>query len=416
MDTRHSRSSLWRENFLQAFDVLRAHRLRSGLLILGVAIGIATVLMMVTVLNGLTSKIYHDMASANRPYIYVQKFDMLVSGENAQEMARRPDLTREDAEALATMCPSLDKVSYFAESQGNFVVRYGAEKTPPTTILGASEALMDIFTLTLDRGRFYTAREVQYRERVVVLASGPAQDLFKTGNPVGKFVVMNGEKYKVVGTLKSRRHIFGSWSDNFVTIPHTTYAKDMQRKNDWVTLGATVREGVPLARGVEEATHALRVRRGLRPGDSNDFDVQTSESFINLVKRITVPIGIVLTIIASIGLVVGGIGVMNIMLISVTERTREIGVRRAIGAGRGDIMLQFLVEAGTLTGIGGVIGALAGTGLAWMVSSLIHFPFKLSLPWLIVSLVFSVMVGVGFGLYPARRAGDMDPVNALRYE
>jgi putative ABC transport system permease protein len=250
----------------------------------------------------------------------------------------------------------------------------------------------------------------------VVLGSGPAQDLFKEADPIGKFVLINGEKFKVVGTLQSRKHIFGSWSDNFVAVPHTTYGKDLQREGDWVTIGATVRDGVPLAAGVDEVTRALRIRRELRPGDENNFDVQTSESFVALVKKITVPIGIVLTIIASIGLLVGGIGVMNIMLISVTERTREIGVRRAIGAERGDIMFQFLVEAGVLTGIGGVAGVVVGTALAWGVSRLIHFPFMFSAGWTVVSLVFSVLVGVGFGLYPARRAGDMDPVNALRYE
>ena len=416
MERNRSRNSLWRENFSQAFDIVRVHRLRSGLLILGVAIGIATVLMMVTVLSGLTAKIYHDMASANRPYIYVQKFDMLVSGHDAEKLMRRPDFTREDAAALPGLCPSLDRVSFFAESQGNFVIRYGKEKTPPTTILAAAETLMEIFSLTIDRGRFFTASEVRYKERVAVLGSGPAEDLFPAEDPIGKFVVINGEKYEVVGTLRSRRHIFGSWSDNFVTVPHTTYGKDIQRENDWITLGATVRDGIPLAQGVEEVTRALRIRRGLRPADENNFDVETSESFIDLVKRVTVPIGIVLTIIASIGLLVGGIGVMNIMLISVTERTREIGVRRAIGAGRGDIMLQFLVEAGTLTGIGGVIGVVAGTALAYAVSQLIHFPFMLSLPWTVVSFVFSIVVGIGFGLYPARKAGDMDPVNALRYE
>jgi putative ABC transport system permease protein len=329
---------------------------------------------------------------------------------------RRPDLTREDAAALANMCPSLDRVSYFAQSEGNFVIRYGKEKSPPTSILGAAETLPDIFTLTIDRGRFFTASEVRHKERVTVLAYGPAQDLFGLLDPIGKLVMINGEKYEVVGTLKSRKHVVGAWSDNFIAVPHTTFGKDIRREQDWITLGATVREGVPLQRGVEEVTNAMRIRRGLRPADENNFDVQTSESFVDLVKRVTVPIGIVLTIIASIGLVVGGIGVMNIMLISVTERTREIGVRRAIGAGRGDIMLQFLVEAGTLTGIGGVIGAVAGTALAYAVSRLIHFPFMLSLPWTIVSLLFSIVVGVGFGLYPARRAGDMDPVNALRYE
>jgi putative ABC transport system permease protein len=177
-----------------------------------------------------------------------------------------------------------------------------------------------------------------------------------------------------------------------------------------------MRDGASLEQGREEVTRTLRVQRGLRPGEENDFDVQTSESLLDLVKKVTVPIGVVLPIIASIGLLVGGIGVMNVMLISVTERTREIGVRRAIGAARGDIMRQFLIEAGTLTGVGGVAGVAAGTALAYGVSKLIHFPFVFSLPWTIVALVFSIMVGVGFGLYPARRAGDMDPVVALRHE
>ena len=199
-------------------------------------------------------------------------------------------------------------------------------------------------------------------------------------------------------------------------MPHTTFAKDLQKDYHWVSIGATVRDGVTLPEGVDEATRGMRVARGLLPGQKDDFSVTTSEAFIDLVKRITVPIGIVLTIIASIGLVVGGIGVMNIMLISVTERTREIGVRRAIGAGRGDIMLQFLVESGTLTGIGGVIGVVFGTVLAYLVSKMIHFPFYFSLPWTLTAMIFSVLVGIGFGLYPARRAGDMDPVTALRYE
>ena len=183
-----------------------------------------------------------------------------------------------------------------------------------------------------------------------------------------------------------------------------------------MTLGATVHNDADLEKGAEEVQRAIRVQHGLRPGQKDDFAVGTSESFLDLVKKITVPIGIVLTIIASIGLLVGGIGVMNVMLISVTERTREIGVRRAIGAARGDIMRQFLIEAGTLTGVGGIVGVAAGTALALGVSKLIHFPFVFSLPWTIVSLVFSILVGVGFGLYPARRAGDMDPVVALRHE
>jgi len=414
--TRRPRRSLWRENFLQAAEVIRAHRMRSGLLILGVAIGITTILMIVTVLSGLSRKIYHDLASANRPYIYISKFDFLVSGADAEEASRRKSFTREQAERLADLCPGLDTVEFMVETDSEFILRYGAEKTPPTAVLGCGAGLTELFTLRIERGRFITESDVHYRERVVVLAAGPAKDLFKNLDPIGRSIVINGEKYRVIGTLASRKHIFGGRPDNFAAIPHTTFGKDLQRDYHWVSIGATVRDGVTLADGVEEATRGMRVVRGLLPGQKNDFAIATSEAFIELVKKVTVPIGIVLTIIASIGLVVGGIGVMNIMLISVTERTREIGVRRAIGAGRGDIMLQFLVESGTLTGIGGMVGVAFGTLLAFLVSKLIHFPFYFSVPWTITSLLFSVLVGVGFGLYPARRAGDMDPVVALRYE
>jgi putative ABC transport system permease protein len=407
---------LWRENFLQAVEIIRAHRMRSGLLILGVAIGITTILMIVTILSGLSRKIYHDLASANRPYIYISKFDMLVGGADAEEQARRKSFTREQAARLAELCPDLDVVEFMVESDSEFIMRYGPEKTPPTAIIGCGPGLTELFTLRVDRGRFITESDVHYRERVVVLAAGPAKDLFKELDPLGRTIVISGEKYRVIGTLASRKHIFGGRPDNFAAIPHTTFGKDLQRDYHWVSIGATVREGVTLEQGVEQATRGMRVARGLLHAEKNDFAVATSEAFIDLVKRVTVPIGIVLTIIASIGLVVGGIGVMNIMLISVNERTREIGVRRAIGAGRGDIMLQFLVESGTLTGIGGVIGVVFGTTLAYLVSRLIHFPFYLSVPWTIIALVFSVLVGVGFGLYPARRAGDMDPVVALRYE
>ncbi len=411
-----SRPSLWDENLAQAVEVMRAHRLRSALLILGVAIGIATVLMMVTVLSGLSKKIYDDMASANRPYIYAQKFDFVVEGENAEELSRRPDFTREDADALARTCPSVDAAVFMIESQGAYSVRYGSEKTPPTSILGTSHRLPELFSLTVERGRFFVESEERFHARVAVLAAGPAKDLFNQADPIGRYVMIAGAKYQVVGTLAPRNSIFGSWSDNFVCVPHTTFGKDLHTEQDVVSLGATVREGATLDQGVEEVTRALRVQRGLRPGQENNFSVETSESFLDLVKKVTVPIGVVLTIIASIGLLVGGIGVMNVMLISVTERTREIGVRRAIGAARGDGMRQFRIEAGTLTGIGGVVGVAAGTALALGVSKLIHFPFVFSVPWTMVSLVFSVLVGVGFGLYPARRAGDMDPVAALRHE
>jgi len=404
-----------RENFAQAIDVIRAHRMRSGLLILGVAIGITTILMMVTVLSGLSRKINKDMVSASRPYISVQKFDFVVGGVD-EEQLRRKDITYEDALALERDCPSLDAVCFFIQSQANYQVSYQGGRTSPQPILGSSHAFPDIYTIAVEKGRFFTEEEEARRARVIVLAYGPAQDLFPHIDPIGRFVRLGGQRYEVVGTFATRHHIMGGLSDNFVVIPQSSYSKDFQRDGDYTSISATVRDGLTLDDGIEEITNVLRVRRHVRPGAKNDFEVLTSESFLDLIRRVTVPIGIVLTIIASIGLLVGGIGVMNIMLISVTERTREIGVRMAIGARKRDIMSQFLIEASTLTGIGGVAGTALGTLLAYLVSRLIHFPFYFSVPWTVTAVLFSAGVGVVFGLYPARRAAGMDPVAALRHE
>jgi putative ABC transport system permease protein len=411
-----SRRSVWRNNFRQALEVIRQHRMRSGLLILGVSIGITTILMMVTVLSGLSRKINKDLVSARRPYVYVQRFDLIVTGENEEEMMRRKQLTSDDVDALKAQCRSLDDLCFAIQPQRNYEVYYRSKKTPPTQLVGASHTFPHIYSLPIGTGRFYTRSEEEHRSRVVLLGYGPARDLFGEQNAIGRIVRIGGRRYKVVGTFDMRRHFVGAMTDNFVLVPHTTYAKDFQTRNDFESISATVRDGYTLEDGMEEITDVLRIRRGVGPGEENNFVVMTSESFLELVRKFTTPIGLVLTVIASIGLIVGGIGVMNIMLISVAERTREIGVRRAVGAGKRDILQQFLVEASTLTGIGGVVGTVFGTLLALLVSRLIHFPFYFSVFWTVTALAFSAFVGLVFGLYPARRAAGMDPVEALRYE
>ena len=413
---KHGKKSIWVENLAQAWGIVKTHRMRSALLILGVAIGITTILMMVTVLSGLSRKINKDLVSANRPYVYVQRFDLLVGGVDEEDMLKRKALTPEDAAALETSCVSLDKICYAIQPQGNHIVHYKSEKTPPTQMLGAQHTFPDVYTFPVESGRYYSESEETHRERVVLLGYGPARDLFKNEDPIGTHVRFGGRRYKVVGTFAKRNHIAGSLSDNFIVIPHTTYKKDFQTKSDFESISASVREGYSLQDGVEEVTNVLRIRRGVAPGEENNFVVLTSEAFLDLVRKVTVPIGLVLTVIASIGLLVGGIGVMNIMLISVTERTREIGVRMALGAQKKDVLQQFLVEAGTLTGMGGLIGTVFGTLSAFAVSRLINFPFYFSVPWTVTAIVFSAAVGIIFGLYPARRAAKMDPVVALRYE
>lgn len=408
--------NLWRENLAQSVAVIKAHRLRSSLLILGVAIGITTILAMVTVMSGLVRKINNDLESSSRPYLFVTRFDFFVSGQNDAELMRRKKLEPGDALALKREASVLDKVCYFITYYDPVVIYYKAEHTPPLELDGSSYTFPDIFSLPIEHGRSYTRLEELHRERVVVLGYGPAKDLFPHENPIGKHVDIMGQRYRVVGTFANRDHFIGSISNNFALIPYTSYHKDFQRDSDDTSIAANVREGFTLEEAQEQITNVMRVRRQVKPGEENNFHVTTSIAFMEIIGGVTLAISAILVIIASIGLLVGGIGVMNIMLISVAERTREIGIRMALGANKKDIIQQFLMESATLTGIGGVVGTVFGVGAAVLISNQINFPFHFSVGWTIIAVVFSAAIGIIFGIYPARRAARLNPVDALRYE
>lgn len=415
---RETTGGLWKENVLQALDIVRSHRMRSGLLILGVAIGITTILAMVTVMSGLVGKIHDDLESSSRPYVFVTRLDLFVVDDGTdEELARREKFTAADAEALRARAPALDKVCYFVtQNQPAFLLYYKDRHTPPLELDGASTTFPEIFTLPVENGRHFTELEVDRRERVVMIGYGPAKDLFLNENPIGKYVDIESQRYRVIATFANRESFIGSISNNFAVIPYTSYHKDFQTDRDDPSIAANVKEGYTLDDAEEEIVNVLRVRRNLKPGDENNFHVTTSTAWLDIVDRVTFAISAVLIVIASIGLLVGGIGVMNIMLISVAERTREIGVRMALGANRKDIIQQFLMESATLTGIGGIVGTVFGILAAYVISSQIHFPFKFSLAWTVIAVVFSAMIGIIFGIYPARRAARLDPVEALRYE
>jgi putative ABC transport system permease protein len=417
-DEPRSQSDLLRENILQAFDIIRSHRLRSGLLILGVAIGITTILAMVTVMSGLVAKIHKDLEASSKPYLYLSRMDLFVVDDGSdEELGRREKFTPADADVLRDGAPALDKVCYFVtRSNEPFMIYYKGRHTPPIELDGSGTEFPDIFTLPIEHGRYFTEIEVARRERVILLGYGPTQDLFLKENPIGKYVDIENRRYKVIGTFANREHFVGSISNNFAIIPYTAYHKDFQTKLDEPSIAANVKDGSTLEEGEEQMRNVMRARRHVKPGEENDFHITTSVAWLKMVDKVTLAASAVLVIIASIGLLVGGIGVMNIMLISVAERTREIGVRIALGANRQDIVQQFLTESATLTGIGGVVGTLFGLLAAYGISSQIHFPFQFSLMWTIIAVVFSVVIGMIFGIYPARRASRLDPVEALRYE
>jgi putative ABC transport system permease protein len=389
------KTAVLRENMGEAFTVVRGHRLRSGLLILGVAIGVTTILAIVAILEGLGRQLEDDFASAARPYLGIQKYDQIVVGHADEEMAQRPDIEPSEADAVRRLSTTADKVDFYIDPNHPTILRYKEQRTPFVGVAGASTEFPYIFAFDVEVGRFFTEAEEARGEALIVLGYGPRNYLFGREDPLGKRVRIEEREFTVVGAFADRRTSFESDQKYIFVAP---------------------KKGIALEDAREELISIMRRLRKLRPGQDNDFGVVTSEAYSKIAERITGAVFLALVVISSIGLLVGGIGVMNIMLVSVAERTREIGIRMAVGATRRDVLTQILIEAGTLTGIGGVIGVATGLGSAWAITRVIGFPFAVPVFWVVVAVVFSAGVGLIFGLYPANRAARLDPIVALRAE
>jgi len=414
-ERRRLRAAHLREGIAQAGQVIVGHRMRSSLLILGVAIGVATLLAIITIVTGLSDRIREDVVSSSRPYLYVARYTGL-GGEDVDAKLRRRQL---DPEVLpyVRQTEGVDRVDYFIQNHTGTVLHYRDERTNFVQVFGASDTFPYLYSFTVGEGRFFNAQEVASRARVCVLGWGPRQSLFPEIDPIGRTLNVEGDPYRIVGVMEERQHIMGSFGENFVVVPWTSFEKDFLGEGmEDRALAVSIAPGFTLDEVAENLTGSLRRARRLRPGEPNDFDVTASETFGDLVDQITGGIALVLVVLASIGLMVGGIGVMNIMLISVTERTREIGVRMAVGAQRRDVLLQVLVEAGTLTGLGGILGIGLGYLLSWAATGLLRFPFRFDPATTLGAAVFSVAIGVFFGIYPANRAARLDPIEALRSE
>jgi putative ABC transport system permease protein len=410
-----NRRGLIYENVVIALDIVRAHKLRSGLIILGVAIGVASLMGVASILLGLKEKITKDISASQETVIGVAKFDFLVGGIDEEKLHRK-EITEEDARAVRENCPSLKYVTYHVEPPGRFyTLYYGDEKSRMIKVVGTQPSLLHIWSLDLEEGRMFTDEEVFHRAKVVVLGYSPRRDLFPGIDPIGKRVKIGNDVYTVVGTFIERKTLFGSFGENFALIPYTTFMSNLWKEEDLRRIFGVLRTGVALEAGKDELIQAMRVRRKLKANQKNDFDIFSLDAVLEFLNKITTPIAGILAAISSIGLLVGGIGVMNMMLVSVTERTGEIGIRKAVGATRRDILWQFLIEAGMLTGIGGVIGITLGLAGALGVSALTGLPSALSSFYVVLAVVFSIGIGVFFGLYPANRASKLDPAQAMGF-
>jgi putative ABC transport system permease protein len=406
-----------RENLALALDTLRTHKFRSFLTVLGVLIGVATIILVASILVGLESEVTTLADQFGTGTLYIYKWEVGTGNPTPEEWRRKP-LSYQDALAIQKQCPDVATVAVEAVNFGSTPppMKYKAQEMLDANLVGVTPNDFAILNASVAEGRLFTAIDNWHRLNVVVLGSDVVTRLFAHEDPIGKTIVIDGNNYEVIGTLTKRKEFFIDTGNNrLVFTPYETYKKIYPARRDNFIL-ATAYPG-KTSQAIDEVTGVLRRVRGDKPLAPNSFGIATAQSFIRQFNQMIGTLALAMIVVGSIGLLIGGIGVMNIMLVSVTERTREIGVRKAIGARRRDIIWQFLLEAITLTGVGGVIGIVLG----YTTSIVLRLAFP-SLPssvpfWSVVAgLVVSVSVGLFFGLWPATKAARLDPIVALRYE
>jgi putative ABC transport system permease protein len=430
-----SNAALLKETAGLALDTLRANKLRSSLTVLGIVIGITSIVGMTSLIRGFDQSMQDTMRQLGPNTIFVAKFSALslTSGASFVEMARRPNISVQDAEAIRKLAPSAGMVDIWLGAGGQPTMErifYRGDRTKTISVLGTTERFVEINFATLVAGRSFTDAEVQRRKALIVIGYGPYESLFERRgiDPIGKKVRLGAIEYTVIGVLGKRPGIGGlnAGQDDLVVIPYTTFRKQFGSETrrtggpfgggPGAMIAVVPHEGATRDQMMAEVEEIMRIRHDLTLEKPNDFDIITQDAALKLWEQISQAILLSLVVISSIALMVGGIGVMAIMTISVTERTREIGVRKAIGARKREILTQFLIEAVVLTCVGGIIGIAFGSLIGLVVSLASGFPVSLPLSSFALGLGFSAAVGIFFGIFPAWRAARLDPIEALRYE
>jgi len=404
-----------RESIGIALGALRANKMRSFLTLLGTIIGVTSVIAVISFVEGMNRFVSDKLLNAGANVFVVDREGFITSQEAWEEAQRRPIVSLEDAEALrsgvahaAMVVPQLGTVR---------PVHYRSKVVKAVQIQGRGAGYDLVDDVAIERGRHLTETDDQHRQMVCVLGPEVVEDLFPGGDALGKQIRIGDYAFEVVGITRPKGKVFGQSQDRFATIPVRTFAKLMaerERTSVSIAVKSVDQSSLPLAE--QEARNILRGRRHLAPGKPDNFGITTSEAYLDLYKNLTGGIFVVTIGVAAISLFVGGIVIMNIMLVSVTERTREIGIRKALGARRRDILTQFLVESTTLSLAGGAIGIVLGIGVALLVGAISPLPAAVNLPSVGLGIVMSSLVGIFFGSYPAAQAAKLDPIESLRYE
>jgi putative ABC transport system permease protein len=405
-------------NFQIALDTLRNNKLRSALTILGVVIGVSTVMTMAAIVQGIKDQIIRTIEIAGPTTFYVVKVfsQTPVNPDRLPKWIRvRPDLVEAEAERLRQL-PEIGYAAIWGQSNGR--LSYEAQRTQNILIMGADDRYQEIQGGELLDGRWFTPAELSSGASVAVIDENAAKRLFGRESILDKQIHISGRPARIVGVYAQPGNIFSPpGQDIGVIVPYAMLDHQFTLdKTNALYIPVKPKPGVTTAQAQEAVTIALREMRRLRPADKNNFDLITQDQILDSFNKITAVFFLVMIVLSSVGLLVGGIGVMAIMMVSVTSRTREIGIRKALGATKREILFQFLVEAATLTGFGGILGILIGLTFGRLATLAMHIDASVPLGLTVIAVMVSVSIGIIFGMLPAQRAAKLDPIDALRYE
>ncbi len=401
-----------------AIDSLRGNKVRSALTILGIVIGVATVMTMAAMIVGVRSSVTDELDALGPNNLMIERFDqtqlqLVNDGTQRPPWEGMPRITPAEADLVAAL-PSITSVT--AAVSTNAELRYENSIIESISVRGRGYLWPDFVRGEFVHGRNFLPSEDRRGAQVVVLSETASESLFGAIDPTGRFVRLAGHRFQVIGVFREGDNIFTGMGQMSATVPTTTAIQRLRANASWYSLMVVPSSAFTQAQAMDQITATLRASRGLKPGEENNFAIIRQEALAEMFNRITGVFFLVMLVLSSIGLLVGGVGVVAIMMISVTERTREIGVRKALGATRREILWQFLVEAMTVTVIGGLIGIALGGAAALLLGAVTPIPATVPLWSIAAGLGVSAITGIGFGLYPASRASRLDPVEALRYE